>query len=198
MRMRMRMRMRMQIESMLAGVVAVVAAQSAFAEEPLYFYGDVEYVVMDPDVGSSLDGFRLSGSHPVGDDFHVTGQYSRVNRTGLRFTEFGAAFGYHTRIAYRTDLVGRVGIVRARAAPAGVPSTSQNALLLEFGLRGMVNWNLELNGFISHRDLDDSETRLDVGAAYYVTEQIGITGGVSFGSDDTTLSIGARFTIPGR
>jgi hypothetical protein len=115
----------MQLKAIFAGVtVLAVMPLSAVAEGPLYEYADVAYVTRDPDVGSSLDGFSISGSYPIGDDFHVTGLYSRVSRTGLRFTDFGMAFGYSTQIAYRTDLVGRAGMVRGRVAPSEAPSGS--------------------------------------------------------------------------
>jgi hypothetical protein len=186
----------MQIKWITVALMLSTAAPPVLAEEPIYLYGDVEYITLDPDVGSSLDGFGLSGSHPVGEDFHVMALYSRVDNNNLRLNDFGAALGHHRRIAYRTDLVGRVGMVRARVNPTGATSVSENALLLQLGLRGMVNWNLELSGFVTHRDLDDSDTRLDLGGVLHVNEQLGVTADVSFGSDDTTLRIGARFMMP--
>jgi hypothetical protein len=185
--------------SILAATVAALTlphSAAAFDEDPIYLYGDVEYLVRDPDTGSTLTGVRLSGSYPISDEFHVTGFYSRVDNGGLTARDFGAALGYRYPVVDGTHLVGRIGMARARINPAGAPALGESALVLQLGIRSMVNWNLELNGFITHRDFDDSDTRLDVGGVYVLTERIGITAGVSFGSDDTTFSFGARLMMP--
>jgi hypothetical protein len=63
------------------------------------------------------------------------------------------------------------------------------------GLRGMINEQLELNGFLTYVDAGGSTTSVDLGGVYFLTPAIGITLDASFSDDANVYRGGIRFAF---
>jgi hypothetical protein len=177
--------------SLLLAAAVPIAASGEFE----YTYVDVDYLNVDPDNGRSVDGPRVSGSYALADQIHVVGGFARLTDGPVRLTETHVALGYNMLIANGTDLVARGGLIRNSVRLRNFGSASENALLLQVGLRSMVTPELELTGFVTHADFDDSFTSLDLDGVFQFSPMFGMTLGAGFSSERNLYSIGLRITL---
>lgn len=179
----------------IAAVVLLAGVAPAMAAGPNYNYVEVAYDNVDIDGGGSIDGFDVAGSFAINDSFHVTGGYQYLKESPLTLTGLTVAGGYNLDLNETTDLVARLGLARATAKISGFGSGSDNGFVAQAGVRSMINDSFELNGFVTHVDAGGSETALELGAVYRFANNFGVTGGLAFSDDATTIRIGGRFSF---
>lgn len=179
----------------LAVMVSTAGVASADQTGPSYNYVDFGYVDLDLDGAGSIDGYGLTGSFALAEQFHIVADYIRVSEFILTADVTTLAGGWNMPLNPTTDFVARLGWVRAGASVTGFGSESDNGWMVQGGIRSMVTPQFELNGFLTHTDLGDSDTGFSVGGVWHFTENFGLGGSLGFSDGDTTTSLGVRFSF---
>lgn len=155
-------------------------------------YGNVEY----DDVNVDGDGFGLSGSYAINEDFHVFGGYESAGLDfGVDATSFGAGLGWHTMLSPVVDLVASFSYQYVELDAPGVGSVDDNGLGLGVGLRFAATDLLELNAGINYVDFSDSDadTAFGVGGLYNFTDAFALGLGASWSDDVSSYTLSGRF-----
>jgi hypothetical protein len=177
-----------------------------------YVQGSYGLVNLDgPGLDVDGDGFGLSASFAIDENFHVFGEYQSADSSfvgDLDLMEFGV--GYHTNISPNMDVYANLGYLEFETygggggggCPIGVACTSSgggagdnDALAVGLGLRGAVSEAVELFGGIDYIEFDDShnETRANAGFVLRLTEKLGVGLKATFWDDVNIYQFNARF-----
>ena len=165
-----------------------------------YNYAELSYDKHDFDVSRAPDnidgdGFTLSGSFKVADDWHVYASYGTANLDfGIDVDTWVLGLGYNYSLKPNVDLYGRVLYID-QSASAGSFSAHDNGLGLQFRVRGRVNDKVEVEGGIQYLDVASSDTSLQASVRYYFTRAFSAGVGVTFGGDQDGLGINARYSF---
>ena len=165
-----------------------------------YNYAELSYDKHDFDVSRAPDnidgdGFTLSGSFKVADDWHVYASYGTANLDfGIDVDTWALGLGYSYSVKPNVDLYGRVLYID-QSASAGQFSAHDNGLGLQFRVRGRVNDKVEVEGGIQYLDVASSDTSLQASVRYYFTRAFSAGLGVTFGGNQDGLSVNARYSF---
>lgn len=166
-----------------------------------YTYAELGYDTTDFDVGPGNnnvdgDGFALSGSFRLTDDWHLYAAYGQDNLDfGIDVDTFTIGVGYAYPIRDDVDLYGRVLYIDEQVDLPGPANADDNGLGLQFRVRGRVNEKLELEGGLQYVDVGNSDTSLQASARYYFTKEFSAGVGVTFAGDADGIGINARYTF---
>ncbi len=185
----------MQKNVVVVAVAILALSPIAAVAGPGYDYVEAGYVNVKIDNGPTLDGFGLRGSFSVNEQFHVTAHYIQTSDSPLTLSETMVALGYSMNLSDRADFVARAGWLQSRVKITGLGSATESGYMLQAGFRSMMSAEIELNGFVTHRDAGGSETSLDLGGVYHFNQQFGASLGVSFSDDATIWTLGGRFSF---
>ena len=155
-------------------------------------YGNVEF----DDVNVDGDGFGLSGSYAINEDFHVFAGYEAAGLDfGIDATTLGAGLGWHTTLSPVVDLVASISYQYVELDAPGFASADDNGLGLGLGLRYAATDLLELDAGISHVDLGDggSDTGFGVGGLYSFTDAFALGLSASWSDESTSFTVAGRF-----
>jgi hypothetical protein len=165
-----------------------------------YNYAELSYDKHDFDVSRAPDningdGFTLSGSFKVAQDWHVYASYGTANLDfGIDVDTWVLGLGYQYSLKPNVDLYGRVLYID-QSASAGSFSSHDNGLGVQFRVRGRVNDKVELEGGIQYIDVASSDTSLEGSVRYYFTPAFSAGLGVTFGGNQDGLSVNARYSF---
>lgn len=166
--------------AILAGVAFSGLATSVNAADFSYNYLEGAYESIDLD-GPDADVFRLSGSYELTPELNVIGEYATgdvdnpAGGADLDFEETAIGLGYHIGIAPLTDVTANVKLVNQDIDLAG----DDTGYSVGVGVRHWLMDKIEVDANIDYIDVDDNDdTRLKVGARYYINEAI--SGGVDY------------------
>ena len=159
-----------------------------------YDYVGAGYASLDPSGVSRLDGFGVDGSVAINQNFHLKADFIRGKDSPVTLRRTRAAAGFHMPLDSNVDLVARLGWSFAKGKVSGVGSASDDGVLGQVGVRGMINAALELNTFVTYDDID-SKASFDLGAVYNFTPEFGATAGYSYSSDVEIWNIGLRYNF---
>ncbi|MCA1799107.1 MAG: porin family protein [Xanthomonadaceae bacterium] len=179
----------------LAVMISTAGVASANPTGPSYNYVDIGYVDLDLDGGGSIDGYGLTGSFALAEQFHIVADYIRVSEGILSADVTTLAGGWNMPLNPTTDFVARLGFVRAGARVTGFGSDSDNGWMVQGGIRSMVAPQFELNAFVTHTDVSGSDTSIGVGAVWHFTNNFGLSGGFDFSDGDRLSRLGVRFSF---
>lgn len=163
-----------------------------------YNYAELSYDKHDFDVSRAPDsidgdGFTLSGSFKVAEDWHVYASYGTANLDfGIGVDTWVLGLGYNYSLKPNVDLYGRVLYID-QSADLGAFSSHDNGLGLQFRVRGRVNDKVELEGGIQYVDVASSDTSLQAAVRYYFTRAFSAGVGITFGGDADGLGVNARY-----
>lgn len=176
-------------------VLAFATSASAKDFDYDYFqlsYGNVEF----DDVNVDGDGFGLSGSYSLNEDFHVFAGYEAAGLDfGIDATTLGAGLGWHTTLSPVVDLVASISYQYVELDAPGFGSVDDNGLGLGVGLRYAATDVLELDAGISHVDLSDGggDTGFGVGGLYSFTDAFELGLSASWSDETTSFTLAGRF-----
>lgn len=176
-------------------VLAFAASASAKDFDYNFFqlsYGNVEY----DDVNVDGDGFGLSGSYSINEDFHVFGGYQAAGLDfGIDATSLGAGLGWHTTLSPVVDLVASISYQYVELDASGFSSVDDNGLGLGVGLRFAASDLLELNAGINYVDFSDSggDTGFGVGGLYSFTDAFAFGLSADWSDDASSYTLSGRF-----
>jgi hypothetical protein len=164
-----------------------------------YSFVQAAYVSTDfDDFDETADGFVLSGSIEVAENFFIYADYADqsldFDGRDVDATAFSVGGGYAYPVSESMDLVGSIGYVSAETH-----GFDDDGYELAVGLRAMAMEQLELNGSIGYVDLSDSgdSTALSVGALWYFLPQFALGASVGFSDDADSYGIGVRWDFGG-
>ncbi|HZF29035.1 MAG TPA: porin [Gammaproteobacteria bacterium] len=164
-----------------------------------YSYAELGYDTTNFDVGPGDidgDGFTLSGSFRLTDDWHLFAAYGQDDLDfGIDVDTYAIGVGYTYPIRNDVDLYGRVLYIDQEVDFPGPASADDDGLGLQFRVRGRVNEKLELEGGLQYVDVGNSDTSLQAGARYYFTKAFSAGVGVTFGGDADGIGINARYSF---
>lgn len=181
-------------------VILLVAFSASVSAQGLdYNYLQASYGRVDLDVAGldvDGDGFGISGSFSVGDNFHLFGEYQTADMgsgVDLSFLELGG--GYHTDISPNMDVYANIGYIEIEVDSPGPGSADEDGFFVGLGLRGAVSEAVELFGGIDYIDFDDadSETRANAGFVLDLTDKFSVGLKASFWDDVDIYQLNARF-----
>jgi hypothetical protein len=173
------------------GVPAAFAQQQA--DRPLpYDFAHASIAVTELDSG----GLEGGVSFTVAPNLHVFASYQdwEVNNNVDRsILQVGA--GYHWDIAENLDLVVSVAFADSEIDPPGPAKRDDTGPILSAGLRGWLTNAVELSGTILVDDSlnPGSDTVLELGGQYYMSDQFSLGGRARIDENETTLFFGGRF-----
>jgi len=180
------------------GVISLlILATPALADGPNYNYIQGSYQHVDLDDGFfdvDGDGFGISGSVALGDNWQLIGGYNSTDFDfGVDLDELLIGGGFHTSLTPNMDFVANLAYVRLDASVLG-QSFDDDGIGVSIGLRAMASEKLELAGFVEYIELSDSgnDTSLRGEAWYNFTQNFAV--GVNMGAADDVVryGIGAR------
>jgi hypothetical protein len=175
---------------------AAKPAKSQFS----YSYVELGYAKSDFEVEGAPDnidgdGFTLSGSVKLSDEWHLYASDSSANLDfGINLDTWTLGLGYSHSLKPNIDLYGRVLYIDS-AADLGATTSHDNGLGLQFRVRGRVNDKVEVEGGIQYIDVASSDTALQASVRYYFTRAFSAGVGVTFGGDADGLAINARYSF---
>jgi hypothetical protein len=165
-----------------------------------YSYAELGYDKADFDVEGLSDtvhgdGWTLSGSAQLKDNWHVYGSYGTANLDfGIGLDTWAIGLGYSYPVKKDIDLYGRVLFLDSRA-DLGPTSAHDDGLGFQFRVRGRVNDKIEVEGGIQYIDVAHSDTSLQASARYYFTRAFSAGVGLTFGGDVDGIGINARINF---
>ena len=180
---------------------SVALAQQPTESQFNYTYVELAYDESDFDLGGPEldgDGFTLSGSFQLNDDWHLYGSYGAADLdAGADVDTLAIGAGYAHALRQNVDIYGRVLYISSEADVPGPGDPDEDGLGLQLRIRGRVtnNNDLELEGGIQYVDVFDSDISLQAGARYHFNENLSAGVGLTFGGDTDGLGINARFSF---
>lgn len=182
---------------------AIAAAQqsSTRPQSPSFDYSYVElaYDESDFEIGNAEidgDGFTLSGSFEINDEWHAYASYGNADLdAGIDIDTWVLGAGYVFPLRQDIDLYGRVLYVNSEVDAPGFGDADEDGLGLQARIRVLVTDELEVEGGIQHFDVGDSDTSLQVSARYHFSRSFSAGIGLTFGGDTDGLGINARYSF---
>lgn len=199
----------MKKTSAIAAAALLALAGTAQADGLSYNYAQVAYERVDiDDVDVDFDGFSVSGSWLLNEDFYVFGGYgegetssfsigSASGRVGLE--SITAGLGWRHGLNPRTDL--NLGVaferskIRGKGAFDAFGSESDNGYSLSVGLRHLLIPQLEIGAGVTYIDVIDDDTVFSAGVLGHLTPNFSVGGSYSVGSDAKGWNVGVRFNF---
>jgi len=181
----------------VAGAMLPLGAAAQDASRALdYTFVEAAYVDQEVDAGPfdiDGDGLSLLGSVAITDSVFLLGQYTSYDYDGgLDVTTYSLGAGMRWGLKPELDLVGDIGWVHSEIDRRGLPDIDDDGFQLGVGLRARVHDAIEVQAGIRHIDLDDSDTYLEAGGRYYLTDNVAVGLGLSLNDDDTGWSLSLR------
>jgi len=173
-------------------LVAFSASVSAQGLNYNFVQGSYGRVDLDgPGFDVDGDGFGLSASFAIDDNFHVFGEYQTADfnfGAELNLLELGA--GYHTDVSPNMDVYANLGYLEFDTNGGA----DDDAFSIGLGLRGAVSEAVELYGGLDYIDFDnsDGETRANAGFNLALTDVFGVGLKASFWDDVNIFQLNAR------
>ena len=184
-----------------AGLLLAANLPSAHADSLNYNFWQLAYVAADVDgVSPKVDGWGVGGSYEVTDEIFLTASYIDLNATVDGFDvdeqDMALSLGYAYPVAANTDVIGRVGYVRAEIDIDGLGDASDDGYSVGVGVRNRPLDSIELEANVQYVDLQDAgdSTSFGIGAYWYFTPQVAFAVSGAFGDDVDSYTIGIRGT----
>ena len=177
--------------AVLTGVNLSGLVTTANAADFSYNYAQGAYENIDFN-GPDANAARLFGSYELTPRFNITGEYANgdidnpLGGSDLDYEEFAVGLGYHRGIAVGTDITANFKVVDQEIDLAG----DDTGYGLGVGLRHKLMENVEVDANIDYINVNDDDTRLKVGARYYINEDISAGVGYSTSTEDVDILSG--------
>jgi hypothetical protein len=168
----------------------------ALADAPRYTYieGGYHYLDLD-DIDVDGDGWGIGGSVALTDRVHLLAGYSSLGLDfGIDVTSLDVGVGANLPLDTSLHLVGEAGYTRTEI-DTRFGDFDDDGFFGRAGLRWMVTEQVELNGWVTYVNLDDSgsDTGFSVGGLFHFTPELALGASVDLGDDATGYSVGLRY-----
>lgn len=165
-----------------------------------YSYAEISYDETEFDIGGGVgeidgDGFTLSGSYELTDEWHMYAAYGTSNLDfNIDLDTYVVGAGYVFPLKDDIDLYGRVLYID-QEVDTNFGSADDDGLGLQFRMRARISEEFEFEGGIQYVDVADSDTSLLVSGRYHFTDAFSAGIGLTFGGDVDGIGVNARFTF---
>jgi hypothetical protein len=168
----------------LLAVAVLLLAGAAHAQTINWKYAEGGWATIDPDYGSSRDGWFLGGAVDLGKvPIHLFGEFADLGSRDI--WQLGG--GWHGLLGQRADLF---------ADGAFYDADGEDGFRVRFGVRWMVAKRVELNSYLSWVDLDFSDNKsIAANGIFDLTKRFGLGGGFEWGDNWKSGRIFARFNF---
>jgi hypothetical protein len=173
-----------RINGILGAILVLFVAGNVCAQAPHWKYVEGGWGYLDPDFGSSENGWFVRASFDLGKlPLHFFGEYGDYGP--LETWQVGG--GWHGLLGERADLF---------ADGAFYDFDVEDGFKVRFGARWMVTERLELKGNLGFADLDLRENKsLDVNAIFNLSRLFAVGGGYEWGSEFNQARAFLRFNF---
>jgi hypothetical protein len=179
---------------------AVSMAQQSTLPAFNYSYAELAYDESDFDLGGGGDidgdGFTLSGSFELNEDWHIYGSYGMADLdAGIDVDTLSIGAGYRYPLQDDVDIYGRVLYITSDVDFTGPGDGDEDGLGLQVRIRYRVSNEFEVEGGIQHVDVFDSDTSLQAMARYHFNPSFSVGIGLTFAGDTDTFGVNARYSF---
>jgi hypothetical protein len=162
-----------------------------------YTYAELAYDESDFDLGGGPDidgdGFTLSGSFEINDDWHVYGSYAMADLDfGIDVDTLSIGAGYRYPLRDDVDIYGRVLYITSDVDFTGPGDGDEDGLGLQARIRYRVSDEFEVEGGIQHVDVFDSDTSLQAMARYHFNDDLSVGIGLTYAGETHTIGVNPR------
>jgi hypothetical protein len=184
------------------GISLLCLAAPALAGDLSYDYVEFGYqkVEFDDDLFPGIDidgdGFDISGSFEVGEDWFIDVGYSKLDFDfGVDLEQLQIGGGWHTDISPNTDFFATLSYVSAEVSASGFGSVDEDGFGATVGVRGMLAEDWELGGSIAYVDLGDGAdgTAFSAWLLYSISDAFSAGFTISTDDDLTGYGLSGRF-----
>jgi hypothetical protein len=186
---------------LLVPAVGMAQRQPVTQSQPFsYSYAELAYDESDFDLGGGGDidgdGFTLSGSFEINEDWHAYASYGMADLdAGIDVDTLSIGAGYRYPLRDDTDIYGRVLYISSDVDFTGPGDGDEDGLGLQVRIRHRVSDEFEVEGGIQHVDVFDSDTSLQAMARYHFNESLSVGIGLTFAGDTDTFGVNARYSF---
>lgn len=175
--------MRIALRTLLV-VAVVVLVGTVQAQTINWSYAEGGWGTLDPDRGSSENGWFLGGAVDLGKlPLHLMAEFGDFG--DLDIWQIGG--GWHGLLGQKADLF---------ADGAFYDADVDDGFKVRFGARGMLSPRLELNGYLYWTELDFSDNKgAAVNVIFGLSERFGLGGGIEWGDNFSAGRIFARYNF---
>ena len=170
---------------------------SAHASELTYNYAELGY--SSADLGDSIDGdgLKIAGSFSLTDDIYAFSDYASYSLpASADFGYLGIGIGYRYEISSNTDLQFDAAFRSADLDIAGTANDSdENGYEFGFGIRSLINPNIELGARIESVDINGRDTFFEINGHYYFSNSFAVGAEASFGDELDIFTIKVRYSF---
>ena len=147
-------------------------------------YNFAEFRIVDVDGG---DGIEFGGSYRINQQYYAAVSFQNLDIGPFDFDimEFTGGYIYpHKKI----DMAFEIGLI-----DADVVGGSESGFSLAAGGRSFVTPELELRAFVRHVDISGSDTFVELGADYFLNNNVSVGFTLDVASDSDALTFGGRY-----
>ena len=184
------MRMLILAAGLLVQGVAIAQTAEAQQVDLSYSYAELRFVDVDKRGG---DGIRFNGSFELQNNWLLVGGYTSLdfdNNRDETTVELGAGYVWHYSTDF--DLVSTLRFLQTDTdTPGG--NIDDSGFAFSAGTRGILTPQFEIRGSVNHKNLDNSDTYLELAGDYYITEEFSAGLSLEFAGDTDVFTIGARW-----
>lgn len=187
------------MKKLFAGALLVVMSTPALAEQPSYDFFELtwQHVELDDSfIDIDGDGFGLSGSVEIAENWHIIAGYSDLGLSfGADLTEFAIGAGFHTAISDNTSVYADLAWINIDVDTGTFGSADDSGVGAAVGIRSFVTDSVELQGSLSYVDLGDGldGTSFGAGAWYHFTDAFALGVIADFEDDASAWGVSGRF-----
>jgi len=179
-------------KKIFAGAILSVLSFGAMADTPSFNYVEIGYANTDFDGLPDFSGFEIKASKELSDNWYVAGDYSDVSENGFSLQLTTLGFGYKNDFSASSSYFAELDYARLDA-DGGVDESGYE---MTFGVRSMLNSEIELKAAIEYLDIDnDDTTSLVLGGAYNFTDNMAFYADYKYDSDVSRYGVGVRFSF---
>lgn len=148
-------------------------------------YNFVEFRFVDVKGG---DGIEFGGSYRINEQFYAIASVQDLDDNAGGNTEILEFGGGYIIPRENIDFAAEFAIL-----DADFPASSESGFALAAGGRTNYSAEIELRAFVRHVDIVDSDTFIELGADYYLQNNLSLGITIDVASDSDAFSFGARY-----
>jgi hypothetical protein len=179
---------------LLSTILLAAAPLAAYADNFDYTYVEGAYTSVSPQHGdtTSLTGATVDGSYALNPSWHAFAGFDHVSCCDASENDLAAGAGWNTDIADNIGLFIDGEFLNQNHSGSG-NNTGWGAI---GGLRAQLAVPFELDGFVSHTDINSTtENTIGVRALYSIDKFWHIFASYANNSDANTFMVGVRYVF---
>jgi hypothetical protein len=176
-----------------AALLLTALPLAAEADDFDYNYGEASLVSMSPaHNGSSMTGASVDGSYAFTDQIHGIAGFQHVSCCEVSQNSLDLGGGWNTKLDAQVSLFVDGEFLSVNQSGNG----NHTGWGATGGLRAMLVPKFELDGYVSHTDINsDTENTIGVRGFYSIDLHWQVYAGYSNDSDADTFMLGARYNF---